>query len=126
MEMEKDCFIEDYGEGGPLRKALEAGTWEAEVVLGPLNETRRKIIREMLEKYPRSFTCHVLKESPRSHMQIIGDNVCFEEPHSQEELYNYAYIVEKMSAEGKDLIMANFALQKSKAVKVTLENVDTI
>ena len=124
--MEKDCFIEDYGEGGPIRKALEAGIWKAQVVLGPLNETRRKIIRELLEKYPNSFTCHVLQESPQSHMQIIGGNLCMEAPHSQEEPYNYAYIVEKMSSEGKDLIMAEFALQKSKAVEVTLENVDTI
>ena len=122
-----DCFIENYGPGGADRKALEMGNTNAQVALGPLNDARRKLIKELLTLYPGSFRCYVLPFSPKQHMDLIdGKHLLIESEHDTNEVYKDAYVFENISKKSRQRAKAEFRAAQSQAVRVTLDNVDTV
>jgi hypothetical protein len=65
---EYDEFIEeDYPF---IKKALEKG-FTMELVMGPLNEERKHLLKDLLEKYPDKFKCFVSPDRLVHHFSII-------------------------------------------------------
>ena len=115
-----DCFIEDYGANGALRKTLENDPDQvADIIIGHLSPEREKILDELFALFPGRLNIRLSQKPSRHHMQIIGNNICFECEHGQNEPYKYAYIVEGASEEGLRLAKKDFERLGKASIPIT-------
>ncbi|GEM_PF-3666725 len=118
--MESDCFIEDYGKKGVFRLALgKDSSLTARIIIGHLSPEREALIEELLADYSGRLDIRLSQEPSEHHLQIIGDDICFESPHGANEPYEYAYIVERASEEGMRMARKKFADLENLTIPIT-------